>query len=238
MCGRYSLSVPTEVLARIFRLASVPALTPRYNISPSQDAPVIRSDSGGGRRLDSLRWGLIPTWADDQTIGNRLIMARAESVPTKPAFRTAFRHRRCLIPADGFYEWLKSEGRKQPYLIRMHEGRPFAIAGLWEAWRDQGGKKIESFTVLTTTANEVAGQVHNRMPVIIGPENYDTWLDPKQEDDEKLRSLLAPFAADQMEAFPVSSRVNSPKNDDAECIKPVRPKPVAKSRDSEGDLLF
>src|SRR5689334_20065608 len=110
MCGRYSLSVPTEVLAKVFRLANVPALTPRYNISPSQDAPVIRGDSGGGRRLDLLKWGLIPTWADDQAIGNRLIMARAESVPTKPAFRTAFRHRRCLIPADGFYEWLKSEG--------------------------------------------------------------------------------------------------------------------------------
>ena len=237
MCGRYSLSVPTDVLARVFGLASVPAWKPRYNIAPSQEAPVVRGEAGA-RRIDLLKWGLIPNWADDPAIGNRLIMARAESALNKPAFRTAFRRRRCLIPADGFFEWLKSGSKKQPFLIRMHGGRPFALAGLWEAWRGEGGKEIESFTILTTTANEVAGQVHDRMPVIIGPENYDTWLDPKQEDDEKLRSLLTPFAADQMEAFPVSPKVNSPKNDDAECIKQVRPKPAAKSRDSEGDLLF
>lgn len=241
MCGRYSLSVPTEVLARTFRLANVPALMPRYNIAPSQQAPVVRISAEGSRRVDLLKWGLIPGWAEDPAIGNRLINARAESAAEKPAFRTAFRRRRCLIPADGFYEWLKSAKPKQPFLVRMRERWPFAFAGLWESWRGQDGKQIESFTILTTAPNEVAAQIHNRMPAIIDPGDYEAWLDPKQQDVEALRSLLRPYQADQMEAFPVSAKVNSPKNDDAECIRQVRPRPAepaAKSRESEGDLLF
>lgn len=254
MCGRYSLSVPTELLARTFQLASLPQLELRYNIAPSQLAPVIRvlpGENVGGRHLHLLQWGLIPSWADDPKIGNRMINARAETAPDKPAFRSAFRKRRCLIPADAFYEWQKldpSGKRKQPYLIKMKDGRPFAFAGLWERWRGEG-EPIESFTILTTDPNDVTRPLHNRMPAIVDERDYDTWLDPNLEDAEALKQVLKPAAAEQMTAHPVSTRVNSPSNDDADCVKPFtppaatgsasKPKPVKmKKAESEGEFLF
>ncbi len=234
VCGRYSLSVPTDVLAKVFRLASMPALKPRFNIAPTQQAPVVRISQEGERRLDLLKWGLIPAWADDPSIGNRLINARAESAAEKPAFRTAFRCRRCLIPADGFYEWLKSGKAKQPFLIRLRQGQPFAFAGLWECWRDKDGQHVESFTILTTQPNSVAGKIHNRMPAIVDPAHYEAWLDPKQQDPEALRSMLKPYHAEQMESFPVSSQINNPKN----CIdRPPSPAAREDLFDREGDSI-
>ena len=256
MCGRYSLSVPSELLAKTFRLASMPPaaqLALRYNVAPSQQAPVIRlSRENGERHLEFLQWGLIPWWAEDPKIGNRMINARAESAPDKPAFRSAFRKHRCLVPADGFYEWQKLDAsgrRKQPYLIKMKDGSPFAFAGLWERWRGTGGKEIESFTILTTDPNDVTRPLHNRMPAIVDERDYDKWLDPKVEDVEALKEVLHPAAAEPMMAHPVSTRVNKPENDDAECMKPASPLPLApagskrepakvKKAESQGELLF
>lgn len=230
MCGRYSLSVPSELLAKTFALAPIPQFELRYNIAPSQQAPVIRaSTKDGDRHLHLLQWGLIPSWADDPKIGNRMINARAETAPEKPAFRSAFRKRRCLIPADAFYEWQKldeSGKRKQPYLIKMKDGQPFAFAGLWERWRGTEGKEIESFTILTTDPNDVTRPLHNRMPAIVDERDYEKWLDPKLEDADALKEVLRPAPPEQMTAHPVSSRVNSPANDDAECAKPVTPGPA------------
>jgi putative SOS response-associated peptidase YedK len=169
-----------------------------------------------------LQWGLIPSWANDPKIGNRLINARAESASDKPAFRAAFRRRRCLIPTDGFYEWLKKGSQKQPYLIRMRDGQPFAFAGLWEFWHGQNEREIESFTILTTEPNELAAQIHNRMPAILNPDDYQAWLDPDEQDVEKLKGLLKPAPAQAMVAYPVSKRVNSPAIDDPACIAPSK----------------
>ena len=230
MCGRYSLGVPTEVLAKAFALASTPQVPLRYNIAPTQDAAVIRvSSKDGQRKLHLLKWGLIPSWADDPKIGSRLINARAESAPDKPAFRSAFKRRRCLIPADAFYEWQKGEsgnarGRKQPYAIKMADGSPFAFAGLWETWRDPvAGKDVETFTILTTEPNDVTRPLHNRMPAIVRPEDYDRWLDPREHDPERLKGVIRTTEDGTMVAYPVSSRVNSPANDDAGCIEPAVP---------------
>jgi putative SOS response-associated peptidase YedK len=166
-----------------------------------------------------LQWGLIPSWADDPKIVNRMINARAESVATKPAFRNPFKSRRCLIPADGFYEWQKTGGKtKQPYHLGMADGRPFAFAGLWEHWR-RGGEAIDSCTIITTEPNELAATVHDRMPVILPEDAYDRWLDPKLDDPDELQSLLVPFPAKRMKAWPVSTLVNNPRNETPECVE-------------------
>jgi putative SOS response-associated peptidase YedK len=237
MCGRYSLGVSAEVLAQAFRLASVPQLLPRYNIAPTQAVPIIRVERDGQRHLHLLHWGLIPWWADDPKVGNRMINARSESADKAPAFRQAFQQRRCLIPADAFYEWQKRGTRKQPYLVRMRDGRPFAFAGLWERWRGKGDEKIESFTILTTEPNEVTSPLHDRMPAIVDPADYEKWLDPRQQSAEALKEMLRPPPADQMEAFPISARVNKPENDDPEIVKPLQPV-KAESPASQSDLLF
>jgi putative SOS response-associated peptidase YedK len=200
----------------------MPALTPRYNIAPTQVVPVVRIGAQGEHREVALmKWGLIPSWAKDAKIGNRMINARAETAVEKPAFRGAFKKRRCLVPADGFYEWMKAEnGRKIPHLIRRRDGKPLAFAGLWETWHDQSAQQpIETFTILTTRANEVVRPIHDRMPVIVSPCDYETWLDVHEQDAEKLAEILKPAPAAELVAFPVSSRVNSPANDDAECVK-------------------
>jgi putative SOS response-associated peptidase YedK len=220
MCGRYTLKTPVEELAEEFGFeASSVELPPNYNVAPTQEVAAILEE-GGKRRLELLRWGLIPSWADDPSIGSRMINARSETAPEKPSFRRAFRERRCLIPADGFYEWQRTNGAKQPYYIRMKEGRPFAFAGLWESWKDDGGPEIRSCTILTTKPNALAAEIHDRMPVILPAGSYDAWLDPETGRDE-LYGLLAPYPEDEMEAYPVSRLVNSPQNNDPRCIEPA-----------------
>ncbi len=182
------------------------SITPTYNIAPTQEvAAVVEEDEK--RKLQLLKWGLIPSWAKDPDIGNKIVNARAEMVPEKPSFRKAFRERRCLILADGFYEWQKTNGHKQPYYIRMKDGSPFAFAGLWETWRD--GEEVPSCTIITTDANELVKEILHRMPVILPPADYEMWLAPGFEEREALNSLLRPFLG-EMEAYPVSRRVNSP----------------------------
>jgi putative SOS response-associated peptidase YedK len=228
MCGRFTLATAPEVLAEHFDLDEIPDLRPRYNIAPTQNVPAVRLIIEDGqrrqrrqRRLHLLRWGLIPSWAKDRSIGNRMINARSETAADKPSFCRALRRRRCLVVADGFYEWQRQGRARQPYLIRMRDRRPFGIAGLWEQWVSPDGEAIESCTLLTTTPNELVGQIHDRMPVILHPKDYDLWLDPQTQDPAALKDLLRPCPADVLEAFPVSTRVNSPALDDPGCIEPL-----------------
>ncbi len=210
-------------IAEQFALLEAPQLPPRYNIAPSQPVAVIRlrpDANNQQRELTMMRWGLIPSWATDLTIGNRLINARSESVLEKPAFRAAMRRRRCLIPADGFYEWRKTAGGKQPYFVGMRDGRLFAFAGLWESWEGADHSYLESCTLLTTTANKLVADIHDRMPVILPSEAYGPWLDPAVPPAEAV-ALLGPFPAEQMTAYPVGTLVNNPQNDRPECIVPV-----------------
>ncbi len=222
MCGRFTLHRSGEVVAEAFDLPVVPPLQPRFNITPSQPVAVVRSGTGQeGRELVFLRWGLMPDWAEDPSIGNDLANSGSETVATKPSFRQAFRSGRCLVMADGFYEWQQINGRKQPYHIRWPDERPFGLAGLWERW-DKGGDPVETCAILTTEANELMQPIHDRMPVILPPEHYSFWLDPRCGDIEKLAKLLRPYPSGQMVAYRVSTLVNNPKNDVAKCIEPTR----------------
>lgn len=221
MCGRYSLTSTREALKEWFPLYDLPEITPRYNIAPTQQVLAARMDLQTERgEVTWFRWGLVPFWAEDLKIGNRLINARGETAATKPAFRAAFKSRRCLVLADGFYEWQKHAGGKQPFLIRMKNGNPFAFAGLWERW-DKEGEPVESVTILTTEANPLMRSIHDRMPVILKPEDYGKWLNPGNKDVAALADLLRPFPAEEMQAFPVSALVNNPRNDRPECLKPL-----------------
>ncbi len=216
------MATAPEIVAEFFELTDPPPLKPRYNIAPTQPAPVVRIRPGGtSREFDHLHWGLIPGWAKDPSIGNRMINARSETVTAKPAFRNAFRNRRCLVVADGFYEWKKTGTRKQPYVIRMCDGSPFAFAGLWEHWESAEGEAIDSCALLTTQPNELVGEVHDRMPVILRPSDFDLWLDPSMNKPEKLEPLLRAYPANKMTTFAVSTRVNSPTRDDPACIEPA-----------------
>jgi putative SOS response-associated peptidase YedK len=222
MCGRFTLRQSAEEIAQAFQISDVPPLEPRYNIAPTQPvATVLRTAENPDRQLRMLHWGLIPFWADDPKLGSKLINARAETVADKPAFRSAFRHRRCLIVADGFYEWQQQENGKQPFYLRLKDDRPFALAGLWEHWEEDGGEAIDSCTILTTDANELTSPIHSRMPVILDPKDYDMWLDSSVRKSESLQSLLRPYASEKMEAYPVSKTVNRPTNDRPECIEIV-----------------
>jgi len=220
MCGRYTLRTPVEKLAKEFGLEdSSVDLPPNYNVAPTQGVAAVLAENGH-RRLEVLRWGLIPPWADDPQIGSRMINARAETAHEKPSFRRAFRERRCLIPADGFYEWKRTNGTKQPYYIHMKEGRPFAFAGLWESWREEDGPEVRSCAILTTRPNALASEIHDRMPVILPAGSREAWLDPEAEKEELL-ALLEPYPEDEMEAYPVSRYVNSPQNNDPHCVEPA-----------------
>jgi putative SOS response-associated peptidase YedK len=220
MCGRFTLTVDLSELAGAFPWLLVPdrPVAPRFNIAPTQ--PVAVAANRDDRKLDFFTWGLIPSWADDPAIGSRMINARAETLAEKPSFRSAYRRRRCLIFADGFYEWHKEAGRSQktPYYIHLKSGAPFGFAGLWEAWNSPHGDVILSCTIITTEPNDLVAQLHNRMPVILPPEAHDRWLDPAEKGPEELGSLLAPYPADQMEIYPVSTLVNNPSNDIPDCI--------------------
>jgi putative SOS response-associated peptidase YedK len=222
MCGRYTLSTPGDLIAELFDLTEVPEVGARYNVAPTQEVAAVRvDDEGGPRRLVHLRWGLIPHWADDPGIGNRMINARSETAAEKPAFRSSVKRRRCLILADGFYEWKKvAGGKKQPWYFRLESGDPFGFAGLWASW-GKGEEEIESCTILTTDANELVHKVHPRMPVILEPEGHDLWLDPSVSDRQRLETVLGPYDPRAMIAYPVSTRVNSPANDEPSIIDPV-----------------
>lgn len=225
MCGRFTLWVDLEQLAATFPWLQIPGgleeLTPRYNIAPTQPVAVVPNT--GENKLDFFVWGLIPSWAKDPGIGSRMINARGETLAEKPSFRNAYKRRRCLILADGFYEWQKGPGKtKTPYYIRMESGEPFALAGLWERWMSPHGDEVLSCTIITTEPNELAGQYHNRMPVILPTSAYERWLDPAEQPPEALDELLTAYPADEMDAYPVSTLVNSPANDAPECIEPVR----------------
>jgi putative SOS response-associated peptidase YedK len=189
----------------------------RYNVAPTQPVLAARNGAGGKRELLTLQWGLIPFWAKDPKIGYSTINARADTVATKPAFRQPFRKRRCLIAADGFYEWKRTENRKQPYYIRLRQSDPFAFAGLWEHW-EREGHTIESCTIIVTQANTLIATIHDRMPAILSPADYDTWLNPKVEDTQTLSPLLRPYPADSMVAVPVGLAVNNPRNDGPELL--------------------
>jgi putative SOS response-associated peptidase YedK len=226
VCGRFTLTSPPEEIASEFELADVPELRPRYNIGPGQKIATIRLDPEHARRvLEPRRWGLVPHWAKDPAIGNRLINARAETVAEKPSFRTALRKRRCLVPANGFYEWAK--GSKQPYHIARRGHRLFAFAGLYERWTSKdGGETIETCTLVTTGANLSLAPIHHRMPVMLQPEDLEAWLDPEQGATDAVLSLLRPWPADDTIATPVSRHVNPVRNDDPECLAPAEVAPA------------
>jgi putative SOS response-associated peptidase YedK len=199
---------------------AIAELRASYNVAPSQISPIVRQDAAGNREAALARWGLVPFWADDPAIGNRLINARSEDAAVKPAFRAAAVSRRCLVPADGFYEWQVVEGstRKQPWFLRVRDAELFAFAGLWERWSREG-TVLETFTILTGKPNDLVAPIHDRMPVIVRPESYDTWLDGRREDWSQLRPVLEPFPSGQMEAYRVGTRVNRPENDDASLME-------------------
>lgn len=225
MCGRFTLFSMPETLVDAFGAGSFGAAAPRYNIAPGQPIAVVRAAAGGGREFAMLRWGLVPSWAKDPSIGSRMINARAETVREKPAFRTAFRHRRCLVPADGFYEWQRPEGgkmgRKRPFYFRMRDGRPFAIAGLWERWQAPDGSLLESCALLTTGASAIVAPVHDRMPVILPPAAFPTWLAGAAPEAALLELISQTVPAEAMAAHPVGMAVNNPLFDDPHCIDPA-----------------
>lgn len=220
MCGRYELHTHPAAIALAFGLPHPPAIAPRYNIAPMQDVPVVRKTRSGERELAQVRWGLVPRWAKDASIGARMINARAETLAEKPAFRTALRRHRCLLPANGFYEWRAIPGAgKQPYHIGMRDGEPFALGGLTERWLSPDGEVLDTCAIVTTQANALLTPLHDRMPLVIAPSSYERWLDVAADDD--VTDLLMPFPADAMAYYPVSTRVNAVRNDDASIIEPV-----------------
>lgn len=222
MCGRFSLKTTPEILADEFHFEELLDAKPRYNIAPSQLMASVRLPFGSTTREGvMLRWGLIPSWAKDPAIGMKLINARAETVAEKPSFRKAFRQRRCLVLADGFYEWRKDGRVKQPYYIRMKDERPFAFAGLWEHWTNADGHILETCALLTTKPNELMSLIHNRMPVILNPDAYDPWLDPMWQDVSRLTVFFQPYPAKDMVANPVSRLVNNARFDDPRCLEPL-----------------
>jgi len=221
VCGRYTLTVDASVLATVFDLDPTQGYRARYNIAPTQVVPIVHPGPDLSRTWAEAKWGLVPPWAKDMKMGARMINARGETVATKPSFKSALKHRRCLVPADGFYEWVKTGSGKQPYYIHFGDRRPFAFAGLWERWNRGGESPLETFTIITTRANGLIVPLHDRMPVIIPPEHFEDWLSPQPFDAARLESLLVPHHDDGMVARPVSTHVNSPAHDDPACIQPI-----------------
>jgi len=222
MCGRFTLRLSSAELQAFFNLFRADDVSARFNIAPTQLVMTISLD-GKGQRLGLMRqWGLIPSWAKDPSIGSKMINARSESVAEKPAFRSAFRSRRCLVPASGFYEWQATGAKvKQPWLILPADGPLLVFAGLWESWKDPTGTRLETCTILTTAPNGMMAEIHDRLPVILDSEAFPVWLDPAIDDAEALQSLLVPCPDEWLEKVPVSTRVSNVRNDDPDCIKPI-----------------
>lgn len=223
MCGRFTLTVDPADLQEAFPGLCIPeaSLYPRYNIAPSQPIAIILNK--GGYSLEFCIWGLIPSWAKDPSIGSRMINARSETIAEKPAFRAPFRRHRCLIPADGFYEWQSTPNSKikTPFFISLKSRQPFSLAGIWDTWSSPDGSNIHTCCIITTHPNEIVAPIHNRMPVILPQTAQEQWLDPAQTSAEVLLPLLRPYEASEMQAYPVSRLVNDPKNDAPECIIPT-----------------
>jgi len=248
MCGRYSLTLPPQEVRAFFGFPEQPNYPPRYNIAPTQPIAVVRLVNGT-RSFALMRWGLWPSWLKDPKDFPTLINARGDTVATKPAFRGAMRHRRCLIPADGFYEWQKTDkGRKVPHLIRRPDRGPFAFAGLWETWLGADGSEIDTAAIVTTDANETLMPLHNRMPVVVRPGDFDRWLDAADNRPADVADIIRPAPEDFFEAFPISTRVNSVANDDADIQTPLaedttppaekrEPAPKKKKKDDGGGQM-
>ncbi|MBK9178254.1 MAG: SOS response-associated peptidase [Acidimicrobiales bacterium] len=232
MCGRFASATPPDRLARYFdaALGAEALLGPSYNVAPTNDVYVV-VDTAEGRTVEAFHWGLVPIWAEDLAVGNRMINARGDTLATKPAFRSAFQKRRCLVPADGFYEWRSVPGqrRKQPYYIHRVDGEPLAFAGLWEVWRgpDRAGDPVRSTTIVTTDANDLVRPIHDRMPVILPPSAWDAWLDPDNHDTAALGRLLVPAPPELLLLTPVSTAVNNVRNEGPELIEPDPEAPPA-----------
>ena len=224
MCGRYRLSRRKQIIEEHFdAIFDEPDWSPRYNIAPTQSVPVIHQNPTEPRReLPLMRWGLIPSWSKDMSGAAMMINARSETAVTKPAFRDPLKFRRCLIPADGFYEWQRAGRTKQPYCFEVNDGELFAFAGLWDRWKNLDGQWVKSCSILTTTPNAVTSSVHDRMPVILAADSYDLWLDPGMTNIEAVQEMLKPCDAGMMRSYPISTRVNHVENDDAECSAPVK----------------
>jgi putative SOS response-associated peptidase YedK len=225
MCGRFVAATDPEGISRFMVVdeRKAPELAPNYNVAPTQQVHAV-AEHGGKRHLVAFRWGLVPSWAKDAKIGNKLINARSETVASKPAFRTSVRKRRCLIPADGFYEWQRTDGGKVPHFIHRADGAPFALAGLWSMWRDPAdpdAEPLRTCTVLTTEANTMMRKLHDRMPVILEPDDWDRWLDRDVDDAEAVSDLFAPADSALFDAYPVSTEVNSPRNNHSGLLEPV-----------------
>lgn len=223
MCGRYRLSRRKQIVEEYFGSPSDEQdWVPRFNIAPAQSVPVIRQHPKEPiRKLSLMKWGIVPSWAKDPSVAASMINARSETAFTKPAFRDALKSRRCIIPADGFYEWLRTAKAKQPYCFEVNDGELFAFAGLWDGWKDPNGNWIRTCSILTTTPNAVTSAVHDRMPVILNPDNYDLWLDPGMQNVSEASELLMPFDPRRMRCYPVSTRINHVANDDEECSRPI-----------------
>ena len=241
MCGRFVSASPPDQIARYFDAVTEGerVLEPSYNVAPTNDVYAVLND-GGVRRLETLHWGLVPFWAKDPSVGNRMINARAETLADKPAYRTAFRKRRCIIPADGFYEWQKIPGQKhkQPMYMHRADGEPMAFAGLWEVWRpkDRPGEELHSCTIITGLPNEKVAPVHDRMPVILPPSAWEQWLSPEVDDVDLLGSFLVPAPSSLIELHPVSTEVNNVRNKGAHLTDPVDPEaPPAPHDGAAGD---
>jgi putative SOS response-associated peptidase YedK len=222
VCNRYRLTYAKPYLAERFEAVGEIEERPRYNIAPTQQVVTLRREEGKKtRKFTTMRWGLIPSWAKDMSIGTQTLNGRSETVTTKPAFREPILKKRCLIPADGFYEWQKMGSVKQPYRFEVGEGEVFALAGLWDQWTGPDDEIIESCTILTTTPNSIVADMHDRMPVIVPPDKYDFWLDPDVQDFEAIRDILKPYDATAMRLYPVNRKLNNSNNDDAESASPV-----------------
>jgi putative SOS response-associated peptidase YedK len=222
MCGRFALNETPRKLAELFNLSGDLDFSPSWNIAPSLRICTITSDGLGSRHLHKMKWGLIPSWAKDATIGNKLANARGETVAERPSFRSAFKSRRCLIPASGFYEWKSEKGVKFPWYISLKSGDPMAFAGLWETWHPKEGDTIESCCIITTDANKLMEPIHDRMPVILNPDQWNTWLSQQEQHAEKLLPMIHPHESESMQAWPVTRELNRVGlRDDAGLIEPI-----------------
>ena len=225
MCGRARLSSDVSEIKLVFSIPPhrpTPNTAPSWNVAPTDPLPVVRYDTRASERaLDAMRWGLVPFWAKDIEVSFANINAKAEGIEIKPAFREAFQQRRCLVPVDNFYEWKKTAVGKQPYAIALADRRLMALAGLWETWRSPAGERVRSFTIITTTPNELCAELHNRMPVVLKPAAWPAWLGEEPTDAPKLKALLAPYPSEEMVAWPISPRVGNVKNNDPSLIEPI-----------------